>query len=381
MTYLTKEYFSESGKAKHALTWLLGLLLIGPFLCTDDLVVMFISLIGFSLAVYTMIISDNKRHVAREAAIKYFYLSAISVTLILFGITINYLIFETTNYEATEKCIKWLFHYGYFPPELMMMMLAFLSFGFFFKLAAYPGHLWAADVYEGSPKPAFAFFVLPSKVIVLIVFIKLMTDVYGELHGLWEPLLTIACVGSLVWGGLAAVYERKIKRFVAYTSINQIGFLLIGLVSNVPGSDNYKYTLVYLVVYTIMTLNLLIVYLQTYPAIIYITDVNPFHKYNPFMGMVLVFTMFAMAGIPPLAGFWGKYYLLVAAFKANYVFIVKVALAISMISTFYYIRIVKIMLFEKLNLPKVYVSKPTLVFLLIVNVLLITFVCFTDIIV
>lgn len=177
---------------------------------------------------------------------------------------------------------------------------------------------------------------------------------------------------------LASVYERKIKRFIAYTSINQIGFLLMGVAMNTPSEDTVKYTFLYLAVYTIMSFALLAVFLRTKPTPMYLTDFNAFHKSNPLLGMVLVFTMFAMAGIPPLVGFWGKYYLLLAAFQVNYIILLKIALIVSLISTFYYIRVVKIILFENLRLPKVFTAQPPMTLIVILLLAMVGFVTVID---
>lgn len=147
---------------------------------------------------------------------------------------------------------------------------------------------------------------------------------------------------------------------------------------NTPSEDTVKYTFLYLAVYTIMSFALLAVFLRTKPTPIYLTDFNAFHKFNPFLGMVLVFTMFAMAGIPPLVGFWGKYYLLLAAFQVNYIALLKIALIVSLISTFYYIRVVKIILFENLRLPKVFTAQPSMILIVALLLAMVGFVTVID---
>ena len=193
-----------------------------------------------------------------------------------------------------------------------------------------------------------------------------MTTAFAPLYNTWRWLLLFVCVGSLVWGALAAIYARKIRRFIAYTSINQMGFLLIGLTVGI----GTKFTMLYLVIYTIMSLNFLSVYLRTNPTPTYLTELNAFHARNPIFGAIIAITFFAMAGIPPLIGFFGKYLLLLTAFQAKYFVLLKIALLVSMVSAFYYIRVVKILMFEHLRLPVIYTVQPALVLTLILNLLL-----------
>ena len=171
---LSKESFTESNK-KHDITFILGVLLAIPLILTKSLIAIFASLVGFSLGVYIFVMSDYRKHIAREATIKYFFLSAVSVTLILFSFSLMYAIFETTDTAVIKTT-------AVENSALTFLAFTFLVCGFSFKLAAYPGQLWAADVYEGSPKPVFAFFVLPSKIIIFIVFLNLLTDVFPALE-------------------------------------------------------------------------------------------------------------------------------------------------------------------------------------------------------
>lgn len=224
--------------------------------------------------------------------------------------------------------------------------------GLFFKLSAFPGHLWAVEVYDGSPAPIMGFFMVTTKIAVLTFTLNLLTQALDSAMGAWQPFITIASLGSIIWGCFGAFYEKKIKRFLAYTSINQIGFLLLGLACGTL--EGYQTTLLYLHLYALMTLGFLVIFLNLQRLdkkyLIYLSDLRGFGIYRPSQWLkswAIVILVFSMAGIPPLAGFFGKYFLLLHAHERGLWGLVFVALATSLISTYYYLRIIKLMWFDK----------------------------------
>jgi len=229
--------------------------------------------------------------------------------------------------------------------------LQYYSFfwAFFFKLSAFPGHLWAVEVYEGSPLPVMAFFILPVKVAVFATFMRLLNTGLLDFSFVWLPCVTLSALGSLLWGALAATQSRKTTRFLGYASINQIGFLLLGLV--VDTDDALRSAFFYLVLYAIMTGGFLLVFTHLRKAkgetLTALSDFRGLGKEESLVCWNLSIFLFSMAGIPPLAGFLGKYYLLASLMERGLFVPVVVALAVSLITAYYYLRIIKTFWFEE----------------------------------
>lgn len=323
---------------------------LSALLSANDLLVLFISLIGFSLGTYVLILVESKNHITREAAIKYYYLSALSSGFLAFALWLVYLIFLSTNFIE----IAWMLHIWDFTAHRFILygFLIFFILGFLFKLAAFPCHLWAADVYDGSPQILIAFFVLPIKFVVFSVLLKFLFITFQEVVFAWSFLLWFSSITSMVFGALYALVEKRIRKFIAYSSINQMGFLLMGAV---PGHlDSVTSALVYILIYIAMNLVLFFILLSTSHVttqrpLLYLSDFHFFAKNNIAYSTTLAVAVFSMAGIPPLAGFFGKYFLLLTAFSYHYYALVIIGLVSSAISTFYYLRIIKWLYFEQLE--------------------------------
>ena len=234
-----------------------GVLLLLVLVASNNLMTIFFTLAGFSLALYILVLFDVTERSAREAALKYFYLSALSAGLLLMGIFLIYSVAGSANYFAIDTF--------FFGRKLdcdtrltVCYAIAFILFGFFFKLSAFPGHLWAPEVYEGSPTPVLAFFVLPVKVAIFLTFIRVLNTALSALSQFWMPFVAFAAIGSLLWGALAAVNARKVTRFLAYASINQMGFLLLGAALDTYGA--LRATYIYLLLYAAMTGGFMLAY-------------------------------------------------------------------------------------------------------------------------
>ena len=355
-----KQYFMKH--PKDLLEYPIIVLLMTFFLLTlvsaNDLLLAFCCIVGFSLCVYVLLLNDSINHASREAAVKYYYLSAFSSGLIAFSVLICYLVFHTTNFTNISWTIQiWqLNNTLYIHKDILNILIFFITFGFLFKLAAFPSHLWAPSVYEGSPNPVMAFFILPIKIGVLIAFWKVLGILFCELHFIWSNVILFSSVFSMLWGSFGALVEKKFKKFLAYSSINQMGFLLIGFLcfshtehwyTNSTNISGIAATFIYLFVYIVTNFGVFAIFLGTKSRnlqqnLIYITDFKYFSKTNNYVSNTLILSLFSMAGIPPLAGFFGKYFLLFSAFHAGYYFVVIVALFSSLVSTFYYLRLIVI---------------------------------------
>lgn len=317
-----------------------------------NLMTAFLAIIGFSLTIYVLLLYDSMNHASREAGIKYFYLSTFSSGLLISGIFFAYFIFHNTNFLF----ITWQLHnwnwFNTLPSKIMLFhfMIYFITFGFLFKLAAFPCHLWAPEIYDGSPHPVTALFVLPIKIATFGFFIRLLNYTFSDLYTSWSYIIWFSSLLSMVWGCLGALNESRIKRFIAYSSINQMGFLLMGIACGT--FESLRATLIYLFLYIIMNLGFFILFLTTkeqttFRALTYLTDFNDYAQKNYFYSITLVIILFSMAGIPPLGGFFGKYYLFLHSFETGQFALVIIGMFTSVIATYYYLRIIKIMWFEK----------------------------------
>jgi len=341
---------------KHLIEYPILLLLLTLFLMilisSYNFITVFFGILGFSLNLYVLILNDGFNQASREAGIKYFYLSTISSGLLLCGIFLIYLMFHSTGFIS----ISWLIHNWIIFETiqdkifLISIMLYFIIFGFLFKLSGFPGHLWAPEVYDGSPNNITALFVLPIKIATFALFLRILTHTFGELYLYWHAVLWIAAFFSMFWGCFGALIEQNIKRFMAYSSINQMGFLLMGLTCGT--FEGIRAALIYLLLYVIMNAGFFLVFLTTREInsnkpLIYLTDFNLFAQTNYLYSIGLVIIFFSMAGIPPLGGFFGKYFIFLHSFETGHLGLVFMGMVTSIIGAYYYLRIVKILWFEK----------------------------------
>ena len=323
------------------------------FLCalidSCDFFVSFICIMGFSLNVYVLILSNAVNKQCCEAAIKYFYLSSFASGLLAFALWLNYVIFFSLNFLTIEDTLKEWDFFSDYSIGILSVATYFLCYGLFFKLAAFPCHLWAASVYEGSPFPVMAFFVLPVKAAILAFVFKLFYTVLKDIYSIYVYIFWFSSFFSLLFGALSALVEKKVKKFLAYSSINQMGFLLMGIVGG--NSIAIQASILYLIIYITTNLGLFLILLNTFDSftkrsILYITDFSSFANNNFATVILLTLILFSMAGIPPLVGFFGKYYLFLSLYNAKFYSLVLAGMFTSLLSSYYYLRIIKQMLFE-----------------------------------
>ena len=363
---LSKNYVMKH--PRHLMEYPILLLLLtfflGILISAYNLLTAFLAIVGFSLTIYVLLLYDSFNHSSREAGIKYFYLSTFSSGLIISGIFFSYIIFHNTNFLF----ITWQLHnwtwFNNLPHKILLFhfMIYFLTFGFLFKLAAFPCHLWAPEIYDGSPHPITALFVLPIKIATLGFFLRLLNYTFSDLYQSWNYILWFSSILSMLWGCIGALNEARIKRFIAYSSINQMGFLFIGIVCGT--FESLRATFIYLFLYIIMNLGFFILFLTTKEnitrrALTYLTDFNDYAQRNYFYTVTFVIILFSMAGIPPLGGFFGKYYLFLHSFEVGQFSLVVIGMITSVVSTYYYLRIIKVMWFEK-PIPDRFIFKTNL---------------------
>jgi NADH-quinone oxidoreductase subunit N len=307
---------------------------------------------------------DSPYRKSLEASVKYFYLSALSTGLIANGLVIAYIWLSWNQFWTIALVLSRNIHYLQSNKSLFIMMLCSIIFGFLFKLAAFPCHLWAPEIYEGSPDPITAFLILPVKIATLAIFIKLLCVTFKDAYFIWSPLIWLSSACSMIWGCLGAYNEEKIKKFLAYTSINQMGFLFLGIICCT--NQSIRATIIYLVIYIAMNWGFLQIYLSTTNALTsksikYFTELKYFAQYNWNISIGFIFILFSMAGIPPLAGFFGKYFLFLTTFQAEYIGLVCIGMLTSLVSAFYYLRVMKILLFDELRVHRMNINSLKLI--------------------
>ena len=329
------------------------------FISSNDIVSLYLALEVTSLSFYILTTIKKNSAFSTEAGLKYFILGAFSSGLMLFGISLIYGSTGTTNFAdlhlllaqpGPSSFLENIFNLDFGRSDSLALGLIFLMIGFLFKLTAAPFHMWAPDVYEGAPTSISLFFAVVPKIGMLGMFVKVLYFLFIDFIDLWQNITIICGLLSVFVGTFAALQQYKIKRFLAFSSISHIGFLLIGVSAGT--SEGVTATLFYLIVYVIMTLNvwtiviLLEIKNKETVRIRYITDLQHLSKNNMLLSFTFMVNLFSMAGIPPLAGFYSKAFVFYAAYQANLVILVIVGILLSVVSAFYYIRFIKIIFFD-----------------------------------
>ena len=317
-----------------------------------------------SLCFYVLAASKRNSEFSTEAGLKYFILGAFSSGILLFGFSIIYGFTGMTNFGELTLLFTGL-EVGSTDSSYsngILLGILFVAVGFLFKLTAAPFHMWAPDVYEGSPTAITAFFSITPKIALLAVFSRLFLSSFYDLIFPCQKILLFCSGASMIIGALAALSQQKIKRLLAYSSIGHIGYILLGF--SCATGEGIEALTIYLIIYVIMTINIFAIILslqnrsiestssnpiQGYPfvRIKYISDLAMLGSTNPILAFTLSCTLFSMAGIPPLAGFCSKFYIFFSALNASLYFFAFLGVLTSVISCFYYIRLIKIMYFEK----------------------------------
>ncbi|WP_206378288.1 NADH-quinone oxidoreductase subunit NuoN [Sneathiella limimaris] len=301
-----------------------------------------IELMSLSLYVTAAIRRDSTR--ATEAGLKYFVLGALSSGMLLYGCSLIYGFTGTTNFDLIANAISAEETVGLG----LLVGIVFLIAGLAFKVSAVPFHMWTPDVYEGVPTPVTAFFAAAPKIAGMALFIRAFIMPFGDMVDQWQQIIVFVSIASMILGAFAAINQKNIKRLMAYSSIGHIGYALVGLAA---GSEaGVRGVLIYMTIYVIMNIGTFAIILsmrQKEGMVEDISELAGLGKSNPFMAFVLMVFMFSLAGIPPLAGFFGKFYVFVAAIDAGLYPLAIIGLVTSVVGAFYYIRIVKIMYFDE----------------------------------
>ena len=307
---------------------------------SNDLIVFFIALELQSLALYILASFNRDQIKSSEAGLKYFILSALSSGLLLYGCSLIYGFSGSTNFIIISETMN-SSQYG------LTFGFIFILVGLAFKISAVPFHMWAPDVYEGSPTSVTLFFAIVPKIAALTVFIRFLYLPFLNVIDQWQIIIVFLSIASMVFGAVAAIGQKNLKRLVAYSSIGHMGYALAGLAAGT--NLGIQSSIVYISIYIVMNLGLFSCLLMMKRNDQYyenIEDLSGLSKNHPLLSLSLMIILFSLAGIPPLAGFFAKFYIFTAVIEQSMYFLAIIGLLSAVISAFYYLRIIKIIYFD-----------------------------------
>ncbi|WP_420382537.1 NADH-quinone oxidoreductase subunit NuoN [Novosphingobium sp.] len=338
-------FFDREGglRAEFPLLVLLAALGMGIMVSANNMLTLYLGLELNSLAAYVLaaILRSNGR--SAEAGLKYFVLGSLASGILLYGISLTYGFTGTTSFDGIRAAL------GAGPMSIGATFgLVFVLSGLAFKVSAAPFHMWTPDVYEGAPTPVTAFFATAPKVAALALLMRVSLGAFGAQPGAWQQIVIFASLLSIVIGALGAIGQDSIKRLLAYSSINNVGYMLIGLAAGTAAGASAM--LVYLVIYVVTTVAAFVVVLALRDAdgnaIESIPDLGGLSRTRPGLAFAMASVMFGLAGIPPLFGFYGKFVVFQAAVQAHLMVLAVLGYVASVIGAFYYLKVVKVLYFD-----------------------------------
>jgi NADH-quinone oxidoreductase subunit N len=345
---MSANYLAVEGKQRFEYSILILLATTGMLMLISaaDLIALYLGLELMSLALYVLAAIDRTSVRSTEAGLKYFVLGALSSGMLLYGASKIYGFTGTVSFAGIAKAASQGAH-G--PGSLGLIFgLVFLFAGFCFKVSAVPFHMWTPDVYEGAPTPITAFFAAAPKVAGIAVFVRTTIVAFPGILTQWQQIVVFVAIASMVLGAFAAIGQRNIKRLMAYSSIGHMGFALVGLAAGTQ--EGVQGVLIYMAIYVAMTLGTFACILSMRrdgQMVEDIGDLAGLARTKPAMAFFLAMLLFSLAGIPPLAGFFAKFYVFLAAIKAGLFTLAVIGVVASVVGAYYYLAIVKIMYFDE----------------------------------
>ena len=320
------------------LSSVLGMMIM---ISSNDLIVFYMGLELQSLALYVLATFNRDQIKSSEAGLKYFVLSALSSGLLLYGCSLIYGFTGSTNFNIIANQLnsnEYAITFG----------IVFILVGLAFKISAVPFHMWAPDVYEGSPTSVTLFFTMVPKIAALTVFIRFLYIPFFNLIDQWQMILIFLSIASMIFGAIAAIGQTNLKRLIAYSSIGHVGYTLAGIATG--SNDGIQNSVIYITIYILMNLGLfscLLMMKRNNKYFENIEDLSGLSKNHPLLALSLLLILFSLAGIPPLAGFFAKFYIFKSVVEQSMYFLAIVGLLSTVVAAFYYLRIIKIMYFDK----------------------------------
>ena len=315
----------------------LGMILM---ISSYDLIVFYLGLELQSLCLYILASFQRENERSTEAGLKYFVLSALASGLLLYGCSLIYGFTGSTNFEVISNNLKDANTGAVFG-------IVFVIVGLAFKVSAVPFHMWTPDVYEGSPTSVTSFFALIPKIAALAVFIRFMYVPFVNVIDQWQIIVVFLSIASMILGAFAAIGQNNIKRLMAYSSIGHMGYALAGIATG--SNEGIQSTLIYLTIYLVMNLGAFgCIFMMKRENNFYenISDLSGLSKNHPLLALGFLIILFSLAGIPPLAGFFAKFYIFMSVIEQSMYFLAIVGLISTVISAFYYLRVIKIIYFD-----------------------------------
>jgi NADH-quinone oxidoreductase subunit N len=308
----------------------------------NNLMSLYLGLELQSLSLYVLAAFQRDNSKSTEAGLKYFILGSLASGLFLYGASLVYGFAGTTGFDGLAHA----FEQG--APIGVVIGVVFILAALAFKISAVPFHMWTPDVYEGAPTPVTALFAVAPKIAAFSLLVRLMIGPFGEMVHQWQQVIVVVSAASMILGSFAAINQRNIKRLMAYSSIGHVGYALMGLAAG--DQVGIRGLLIYLAIYLFMNVGTFAVILsmrQKGRLLENIDDLAGLSKTHPAMALWTAIFMFSMAGVPPLAGFWGKFYVFMAAIDKGLLTLAVIGVLTSVVGAFYYLRIIKIMYFDE----------------------------------
>jgi NADH-quinone oxidoreductase subunit N len=337
------DYDRHEGQQRFEYSVLIVLSTLGMLMLISaaDLIALYLGLELMSLPLYVVAASHRNSLRSSEAGLKYFVLGALSSGMLLYGASLVYGFTGTVSFSGIA-------HSAAEAGTGLIFGLVFLFAGFCFKVSAVPFHMWTPDVYEGAPTPVTAFFAAAVKVAGIAMFMRVAVMAFPGITTQWQEIVAFVSIASMLLGSFAAIGQRSIKRLMAYSSIGHMGFALVGLAAGT--TEGVQGVLVYMAIYITMTLGVFAVILSMRRAggmVESIDQLAGLARTHPGMAFAMAMLLFSMAGVPPLAGFFAKFYVFLAAIKAGLYVLAVIGVLASVVGGYYYLAIVKTMYFDE----------------------------------
>ena len=328
---------------EYSIILLLSVLGMFIMISANDLILFYLGLELQSLSLYILASLDRNNLKSNEAGLKYFILSSLASGLLLYGCSILYGFSGSTNFEIISSNTN-TENIG------TIFAMVFILVGLAFKVSAVPFHMWTPDVYEGAPSSVTSFFAVVPKIAGIAVFIRFMQIPFSEIIDQWQPILIFISLASMILGAVAAIGQSNIKRLIAYSSIGHIGFALAGISTGT--NLGYSSSITYISIYVVMNLGIFACIFSMKRDGRYcenLNDLSGISKHHPILSVSLLVILFSLAGIPPLAGFFAKFYVFVAVIENEMYTLAIIGLLSTVVSAFYYLRIIKTIYFDDDN--------------------------------
>lgn len=346
---MSSDFIRREGLAKFEFPILIVLATIGMLMMisANDLIALYVGVELQSLALYVVAAMHRDNAKSSEAGLKYFVLGALSSGMLLYGMSLVYGFTGTVSFEGIAHALGHGDGHGKLGLGLVFG-LAFIAAGLAFKISAVPFHMWTPDVYEGAPTAITAFFAAAPKMAAMAMMVRVFVGAFPAAIGDWRQIIMFIAVASMALGAFAAIGQQNIKRLLAYSSIANMGFALVGLAAGT--AEGVQGVVVYMAIYLATTLGAFACVLMMRrdgQLVETIDDLSGLSRTNPWMAFALAMLMFSLAGVPPLAGFWAKFYVFAAAINAKLYYLAVIGVVISVVGAYYYLRIVKIIYFDQ----------------------------------